>query len=419
MTDHHPGRGYSDAHAGDEPNNDPNHDADYESTGAAETTSSHEDGCSGDVANAGGGLEAASTPEQVSLAHPAQAKFASGRDGIRAVLDAYLSTDLLHPGPSLLPFGRRARDRRARNQAVADEARRRRAQLRLTAANLVENRRGPAGRRGRESAAGSPTLPRTVDRRSRRRVALGLTAVVAAVALAALLWSSPEPVNPSTAVSQPPQSSGTGTFSTSTAITTTGGADAGSLPARPPIPPGGVTPVTPGPDTTVDPNSVQVVPAPTGAPTRTELSTPEAAMRAWLARLCPFTHTDPFGTAEQRARPAMTDNGWSTLNPLNGDNNKDGNGDAADQRARASWDKTVTARESGRCAEPVAQISAEAPRTPTSVIVIGGATRVITSTGNTGGTAGASPYVEQLSAVRVVRRGTDGLWRVDLPTEGG
>ncbi|MFC4859191.1 hypothetical protein [Actinophytocola glycyrrhizae] len=405
MTDHHLDRGYSDAHDGDEPNNDANNDPSCESTAAAESTSGHEDGCSADPAKAGRGLEAVSAPEQVSPARSAQALSASGREGIRAVLDAYLSTDLLHSGPGLLPFGRRARDRRARNQAVTDEARRRRAQLRLTAANLVENPR----------AAGSPTVRRTVERRSRLRVVFGLTAVVVAVALAALLWSSPEPVDPSTAVSQSPQSSGTGTFSTSTAVSKTGGTDAGSLPARPPIPPGGVTPLTPGPDTTVDPNSVQVVPIPTGPPTRTDLATPEAAMRAWLARLCPFTYTDPFGTAEQRARPAMTDNGWSTLNPLNGGSNED----VADQRARVSWDKTVAARESGRCTQPVAQISAEAPRTTISVIVIGGATRVITSTGRTRESTAASPYVEQLSEVRVVRRGTDGLWRIDLPTEGG
>lgn len=413
MTDHHHShrdRGHRDDPDGDDPT--------LESTDAAETASGPEDGCSADPANAGRGPAAAPTAEQGSPARSVQAPHVSGREGLRAVLDAYLSTDLLHPGPSLLPFGRRARDRRTRNQAVTDEARRRRDQLRLTTAHIVAGPPGHVGDRcGPDRTAGSPAVRQSVDRRTQRRVVLGLTAVVAAVALAALWWSPPEPhpVNPSLAASQTPPEPGSSTLSTSTAVVTTGGADAGSLPARPPIPPGGVTPVTPGPDTTVDPDSVRVVAVPTGAPTRAELATPEAAMRAWLARLCPFTHTEPFGTAEQRARPAMTDNGWSTLNPLDGDSG----GDGVDQRVRVSWDKTVAARESGRCAQPIAQISAEAPRTPTSVIVIGAATRVITSTNHTSGTAGASPYVEQLSVVRVVRRGTDGLWRVDHPTEGG
>jgi hypothetical protein len=106
----------------------------------------------------------------------------------------------------------------------------------------------------------------------------------------------------------------------------------------------------------------------------------------------------------------MTSDGWSTLDP--------GDGDEADQRARTSWATTVAARESGRCAHPIAQISAEAPRTATSVIVIGAVTRVVTSAGHTGATAG-QPYAEQLSVARVVRRDMDGLWRVDLPTEGG
>lgn len=418
MTDHHRHHSYRDRGHRDDPDDD---DPAVESTDAAETASGPEDGCSADPANASGGLEAASTAAQGSPAHSVQAPHVSGHEGIRAVLDAYLSPDLLHPGPSLLPFGRRARDRRARNRAVTDEARRRRDQLRLTAANIVAGPSGHAGdRSGPDRTAGSPVVRRSVDRRTQRRVVLGLTVVVAAVALAALWWSPPEPapVNPSPAASQTPPGPGSGTFPTSTAVVATGSADAGSLPAWPPIPPDGVTPVTPGPDTTADRDSVRVVAVPTGAPTRAELATPEAAMRAWLARLCPFTHTDPFGTAEQRARPAMTDNGWSTLNPLDGDSGGDSGG-GADQRVSASWDKTVAARESGRCAQPIAQISAEAPRTPTSVIVIGAATRVITSTNHTSATADQAPYVEQLSVVRVVRRGTDGLWRVDLPTEGG
>jgi len=137
-----------------------------------------------------------------------------------------------------------------------------------------------------------------------------------------------------------------------------------------------------------------------------ELSTPEGAMRAWLARWCPFDYTDPVGTAERRTQPAMTEAGWATLNP-------DNDTPTADQ-ARASLEKTVAARESGRCAEPVAAISPEAPRSNSSAIVIGTVTRVITSDAG-----GQAPYVEQLTEVRILRRGSDGLWRVDLATTGG
>lgn len=159
----------------------------------------------------------------------------------------------------------------------------------------------------------------------------------------------------------------------------------------------------------MDAGSLRVVDPPVGEPTPVELGTPEGAMRAWLARLCPFDHVDPFGAAEQRARAAMTDAGWATLNPVDGDA-------GGDERARLSWEKTVAAGESGRCAEPTAQISLEAPRTATSAIVIGAVTRVVTSPDSDPDQA---PYVEQLSQVRLVRRGADGLWRVDLPAEGG
>lgn len=403
MTEHHHHRGLDSQHNRDHHGDARGDDA----TDAMHSSDGIEDVRAAGPAHPRPGPGATDTAARVSPTHPFTARKAPNRAGIRAVLDAYLSTDLLHSGPGLLPFGHRARERRAHNRAVAEEARRRRDQLRLTAAGIGADPPGQA--EGRDRAA-IPAVRRPVDRRTQRRVVLGLTAVVAAVILAALWWSPPDPrpnQPPPAANSSPSERSNT----ISTTTVTPNDAEAGSLPARPPIPPGGVTPVTPDPDTAVDAGSVQVVAPPTGPPTRTDLATPEAAMRAWLARLCPFTHTDPFGTAEQRARPAMTDNGWSTLNPLDGDQ--------ADQRVRASWDRTVAARESGRCAHPIAQISLEAPRTPTSVIVIGAATRVVTSTSHTGETAAQLPYVEQLAVVRVVRRGTDGLWRVDLPTEGG
>jgi hypothetical protein len=143
-----------------------------------------------------------------------------------------------------------------------------------------------------------------------------------------------------------------------------------------------------------------VVDPPAGDPTPTELATPEGALRAWLARLCPCDYRQPFGTAERRARLAMTDTGWTILDP------------AENPGARASWDQTVAARESGRCAQPTALVSPEAPRTPSTAIVIGAVTRVVTPDGG-------QPYAEQLFEVWIVRQSPDGLWRVHLPTEGG
>jgi hypothetical protein len=137
------------------------------------------------------------------------------------------------------------------------------------------------------------------------------------------------------------------------------------------------------------------------------MGSPDGVMRAWLSRVCPFDFTDAFGTAERRAKPAMTDAGWATINP--------DNDTPRAERAHASWDTTVVARESGRCAEPAATISPEAPRSDASAVVIGATTRVITARAGDG----QAPYVEQLSEVRIVRRGTDGLWRVDLATAGG
>ncbi|GLZ28143.1 hypothetical protein Lesp02_03330 [Lentzea sp. NBRC 105346] len=139
---------------------------------------------------------------------------------------------------------------------------------------------------------------------------------------------------------------------------------------------------------------------PAGEPSPEELSTPESAARAWLARWCAFDHTEPFAAAEQRARPAMTDLGWRNFDP------------AGDERARHSWERTVAAKESGRCSAPQAQVPSGAPASDNRRIVLVWADRVVT------GTAG-SPYVERIMQTRHVHRGADGRWRVDIATVGG
>jgi hypothetical protein len=319
----------------------------------------------------------------------------SVREVARAARNAWFSRDLLRSGPTLWPFGRRARDRRARNQAAAVEAHRRRAELRAAFDTLFTTTSGT----GTGGSVGRPT----VSGRARAMVILALTGMVAAVALAAWAWSGPA-AGPAPKPTPPSVSPPAATHSTPTKPSATTVVSAATIPAQPPIPPAGVTPTSPHPAVPVDPSSVRVVQPPPGDPTPAELATPEGAMRAWLARWCPFDHGEEFGAAERRARAAMTDAGWSILNPLDGD--------TGDQRARASWDKTQAAGESGGCSEPTALVSPQAPRSPTSAIVIGAVTRVITAPGQ-------PAYAEPLSVVWRVRQEADGLWRLDLPTEGG
>lgn len=356
-----------------------------------------------------------STPLSTPLSAPLGST-ASVREVARAARHAFLSTDLLHAGPGLWPFGRRAQERRARNRAATAEAHRRRDQFRTAFDTRSDTELGTHhGSRAVRAGLGGIGL-QPAGRRSSALVAVGMTGVVVAVVVAAVWWGGRDP-RPG---SQPARSPGLASTTTLASSTVPGSSPTatdvesgyGSLPVRPPIPEGGAEAVTPGPDTPVDAYAVRVVDAPSGDPSPVEVATPEAAMRAWLARLCPFSHEDEFGAAERRARATMTDAGWSTLNPHNTDPH---DGDAHDARARASWETTVAAGESGRCAEPTAQVSLEAPRSATSAIVIGTVTRVVTAPGE----ADAAPYAEQLFHVRVVRRGGDGLWRVDLPTEGG
>lgn len=333
---------------------------------------------------------------------------ASARDLARTVRAALVGSDLLRSGPVLWPFGRRARERRAHNQRVAEEAARRRVQLReafdaACSTNTPTDQGQPGDAMGHAPAA---ARGQRADRQTQTVLVACLTGLVLAVVLAMLWLAGPEPTEEASQLPQDPSPAPTSTPDTATSPPATQSTADQSLAPLPPIPPSGVTPVPTRPGEPVDPRSVTLVDPPTTAPTRGDLSTPDGAMRAWLARWCPFDYTDLFGTAERRAQPAMTEAGWATLNPDNDTPTAD--------RLRASWDKTLAARESGRCAEPVAVISPEAPRADSSAIVIGAITRVITSD-----SSGQAPYVEQLTEVRIVQRGPDGLWRVDLAATGG
>jgi hypothetical protein len=227
----------------------------------------------------------------------------------------------------------------------------------------------------------------------------GLVLVVLAVFAVSFFFSgkSSSPA-PAAATVQPVISAPTS--STSSATSSSSAPASKVIPPQQPIPSGGVAPMTPAPGQVIDPASVALVDAPAGPPSPADLATPEGAVTAWMARYCPFNFADPFGAAETRARPAMTDQGWSKFDPT------------ANDKARASWSETVAAKEIGRCAAPAAMVSPEAPRSAGSAIVIGSVNRVVSG-------AGGAPYVEQLAETRIVLRGTDGLWRVDTATVGG
>ncbi|MBV9163269.1 MAG: hypothetical protein JO281_17315 [Pseudonocardiales bacterium] len=84
---------------------------------------------------------------------------------------------------------------------------------------------------------------------------------------------------------------------------------------------------------------------PAGEATAGELSSPEGAVAAWLARWCPYSSTEAFGAAEQRARSAMTAAGWAEFDP------------AQHERARQSWQTIVAERQTARCSAPRALVS--------------------------------------------------------------
>lgn len=339
---------------------------------------------------------------------------ASVRAIARTVRAALVGTDLLRSGPAFWPFGHRARRRRAHNDRIAEEATRRRARLRetfdaaysTTGAHTDDSDDINETQPGNQAKRANSAYRRPVDHRTRVLVIGCLLGLVAAVVLAMVWVGSPAPAEDASRIPDDPTLPAT-PESTDRPPSASGPANQ-SLPPRPAVPPSGVAAVPAHPREPVDPQSVSLVDPPTTAPTRAELDTPEGAMQAWLGRWCPFDYTDPFGTAERRAQPAMTDEAWATVNP-------DNDTPRADD-VRASWEKTIAARESGRCTQAVAVISPAASRSATATIVIGAITRVITSDSPIGG---QTPYVEQLTEVRIVRREPDGGWRVDLTATGG
>lgn len=316
------------------------------------------------------------------------------RPSLPAAVRALFGADLLGPSPGILPFGRRARARRAEWDRLRQEAQDRRATL---------GRSREARWRG---LAGQPGW-RPVSRRRNLAVIAALCSAVAVVMIAAW-WLAPSPPAPRTTKAAPTDSTeATTARSTERSLTTsaTASAQAQGVPEGEesgpyPIPPNGVAPVTPAPRVTGAPGDVVVATAPTHFAGPDDLASPQSAAVAWLARVCSFDHRDPFGAAEARGRSAMTEAQWVHENPTQY------------EPARRSWQRTVIAGEVGRCSEPTASVSPEAPRTDDQAIVLISADRVVSA-------SSGAVYVERADETRVVERGTDGLWRVGQRTSGG
>lgn len=326
----------------------------------------------------------------------------SGRDAspgerLRTVRQALVGSDLVAPGPGLLPFGRRARALRRRRREVATVAEQRRRELReQVLAEWVS--RDPVARRRRRVRGRVP-----------RGGVLALAGVTAAVFTVVALMPSTvaDPVQdgPSqlTQISASPAGPRVTASSVASASSTASSVPVQdkAVPPVPPVPPSGVSALSPPPALPpVDPGSVRLVEPPPPTVDSAELSTPESAAVAWLSRWCPFDYRQPLGAAEDRSRDAMTAQEWSRFDPR---------GNPAVQR---SWQLTVAARETARCSQPQALVSPAAPRTADSAIVFLDAWRVVTAENGTS-------YTESVQESRILRREPDRLWRVDAATVGG
>ncbi len=152
------------------------------------------------------------------------------------------------------------------------------------------------------------------------------------------------------------------------------------------------------PEPTTAPATVAVVPAPVGAPTPQELSTPTAAVAAWAARWCPFSFHDPLGASEIRAQMAMTPQGWTTFDPH------------PNPAAQLLWAQTVATGSTAMCSAPQVAISPEAPASQSAAYVGVSLQRVVTP-------AAGPAHVETVNDLRLVVL-REGRWLVDIDAAG-
>ena len=169
-----------------------------------------------------------------------------------------------------------------------------------------------------------------------------------------------------------------------------------------PTPAGGVPPITPATPATVGPATVPLVALVTGPVTAAEQGSPRAVVTSWLARTCPSSWRDPFGTDLLRGKGLETAAGWKLDNP------------ALDTVGAALWrSEAVAHRQTRRCGNLVVTVSPDQPLTAHGGFVLFSADRVVTSAAGQ-----LPPTVEHLSgARRVVAPG--GKWLVDIAVLGG
>jgi hypothetical protein len=267
----------------------------------------------------------------------------------------FFSRDLVRPGPSLLPFGSKARDRSKRRREVDALAAARRADL----AELLTARR----------TSRTPRGPRSAHFAQPRMVAAALTAVVLTISAAGWwMTRSTTPTVPAPTVID-------------TGPAAAGPALAGSNPDS-----GAAAPTT-GSDVTSGLH----------AGDNWSLASPEAAAGAWLASWCPIDPNSSPKQVQARTRAAMTAAGWAQFTA--------GSGSTV---AGAIAGATAT------CDPPSARIVSHPPGTEVPAVVLVWATRRVFDPENPG--AGRSFRIERRQYVVM---GDDGLWRVDVAAVGG
>lgn len=94
----------------------------------------------------------------------------------------------------------------------------------------------------------------------------------------------------------------------------------------------------------------------------------------------------------------MTAAGWAEFDPDYGS-------------ARRAWEHTVAARETGHCGAVTVAVMTNSDGDGVAVVT-GSVFRMVTSPDR-------PSYVEQLVQTRIVLRGADSLWHVDIATVGG
>ena len=227
----------------------------------------------------------------------------------------FFASDLVRPGPGVLPFGARARARRERRLQVDAIAAARRSELN----KLLTARRDSRGATTRVS----------VRRGRPRLVATLLAAVVIAIAVAGW-WMTETPVPTAPSVD-----------STDTLLAAT------DLPSY-------------LSDTTGSADTKAATPKNEPPLASPELTSPQAAAASWLAAWCPIDpHRNP-DAALAAIRAAMTDAGWAQFN-------------ATPEHSLASGVPGLTAS----CDAPQARIVSRPPGTDLMVVVAVSAIRTV------------------------------------------